>query len=106
MKGAAGYLLLAVSAASVCGAVGFLYGSLSAILAASREKIAQVRFVDCRLWARAGPVMAVVVLVGSLMEDRAWHEACIFAVVAWIAAAAMRGGIYWSTTRRLARATE
>lgn len=106
MKGAAGYLLLALSAAGACGALGFLYGSLCAILAGSREKIARVRLVDCRIWTRAGPIMAVVVLVGALMEGRAWYEACAFAAVAWVAAAAMRGGIYWSTTRRLARAVE
>ena len=106
MKGAAGYLLLAVSAAAVCGALGFLYGSLCAIIAATREKILRVRSTDCRLWARAGPVMALAVVVGALFNDHLWYESIIFGAVAWLAAASMRGGIYWSTTRRLARAQE
>ena len=106
MKDVAGYVLLAVSAAGVCGALGFLYGSLCALLAATREKIVHVRSVDCRLWTRAGPVMAIVVLIGAMLNGRAWYEALVFGAVAWIAAASMRGGIYWSTTRRLARATE
>ncbi len=106
MKSVAGYLLLAVSAAGVCAALGFLYGSLCAILAATREKIERVRHTDCRLWARAGPIMAVAVLIGALFNEHAWYEALVFGAVAWLAAASMWGGIYWSTTRRLARASE
>ena len=106
MKGLAGYLLLAISAAAVCAALGFLYGSLCAILAATPEKIIRVRSTDCRLWARAGPIMAAAVVVGALFNDHLWYEAIIFGAVAWAAAASMRGGIYWSTTRRLARANE
>lgn len=106
MKSVAGYLLLAVSAAGVCGALGFLYGSLCAILAATREKIERVRRTDCRLWARAGPIMAAAVLIGALFNDHVWYESIVFGAVAWLAAAAMRGGIYWSTTRRLAKASE
>ena len=106
MKGLAGYFLLAISAAAACGALGFLYGSLCAILAATPEKIMRVRSTDCRLWARAGPIMAAVVIVGSLLSDRVWYEAIIFGAVALAAAASMRGGIYWSTTRRLAKASE
>ena len=106
MKSVMGYLMLAVSAAALCVAIGFLYGSLSAILAATREKIVQVRHTDCRLWARAGPIMAAAVVVGAWFNDHPWHEALVFGVVAWLAAASMRGGIYWSTTRRLAKADE
>ena len=106
MKNAAGYLLLAVSTVAVCGALGFLYGSLSAILAATPEKITQVRSTDCRLWARAGPIMAAAVVVGALFNDRVWYEAIVFGAVAWMAAASMRGGIYWSTTRRLTKKLE
>ena len=106
MKSVAGYLLLAVSAAAACAALGFLYGSLCAIIAATREKIERVRTTDCRLWARAGPVMAVVVVVGALFNDHIWYESLVFGAVAWLAAASMRGGIYWSTTRRLHRAQE
>ena len=104
MKGIAGYLLLAVSAAAACGALGFLYGSLCAIIASTPEKIERVRSTDCRLWARAGPVMAVAVVVGALFYDHLWYESLVFGAVAWLAAASMRGGIYWSTTRRLQRA--
>ena len=107
MKDVAGYVLLAVSAAGVCGALGFLYGSLCALLAATREKIVHVRSVDCRLWTRAGPVMAVAVLIGANAErSRLVRGPRPSARWPWIAAASMRGGIYWSTTRRLARATE
>ena len=106
MKGVAGFLILAVSTAAVCGALGFLYGSFCAIVAATPEKIIQVRSTDCRLWARAGPIMAVAVVVGALYRDHAWYAVIVFGAVAWLAAAAMRGGIYWSTTRRLARAGE
>ena len=106
MKGVVGYMLLAVSAAAVCGALGFLYGSLCAIIAATQERIRRVRTTDCHLWARAGPVMAVAVVVGALFNDHLWYESFVFGAVAWLAAASMRGGIYWSTTRRLARAEE
>ena len=106
MKGIAGYLLLAISAAAACGALGFLYGSLCAILAATPEKIERVRHTDCRLWARAGPIMAAAVIVGALFNDHVWYEAIVFGAVAWAAAASMRGGIYWATTRRLVKASE
>ena len=106
MKGLAGYLLLAVSAAAACGGLGFLYGSLCAIIADTPEKIEKVRHTDCRLWARAGPIMAAAVVVGAFFNDHAWYEAIVFGAVAWAAAASMRGGIYWSTTRRLAKAGE
>ena len=106
MKSIMGYLMLAVSAGALCVALGFLYGSLSAILADTREKITQVRRTDCRLWARAGPIMAAAVAIGAWFNDHAWYEALVFAAVAWLAAASMRGGIYWSTTRRLAKADE
>ena len=106
MKDLAGYFLLAISAAAACGALGFLYGSLCAILAATPEKITRVRNTDCRLWARAGPIMAAAVVIGAWFNDHRWYEALIFGAVAWAAAASMRGGIYWSTTRRLVKASE